>query len=60
MNALDRLAADMDAHNIRRVARYKVAGRCYVQLLDGREGVAETFKEALQVAEQAPAARLAA
>lgn len=60
MQPLDRLAADMDAHGIARVARYKVAGRCYVQLLDGREGVAPTFREALAIAEAANDARRAA
>lgn len=60
MTALDRLAADMDRHGIARVARYPLSRRCFVQLHDGREGIAETFREALRAAQSANAPRWAA
>lgn len=56
MNAIDRLAADMDKHGIKRCVRY-TAGFCYVELADGRNGTAPTFSEAL---EKAKVERLAA
>lgn len=59
-SALDRLAADMDKHGIARVARYPASRRCFVQLHDGREGVAETFRDALRDAQSANASRWAA
>jgi hypothetical protein len=51
MNALDRLAADMDAHGIRKCVRKPISGYCYVELEDGRSGAGNTFKQALEAAE---------
>lgn len=51
------LAAIMDANGIKRAARYKIGGYCWVQLTDGREGTGATFGEAV---ERAQAERLAA
>lgn len=47
MNALDRLAADMDAHGIRKCVRRPKSGFCYVELEDGRTGQGSTFRQAL-------------
>jgi hypothetical protein len=42
------LAAYMDAHNVKRTARYPIAGYCWVELHDGREGTGSTFAEAIE------------
>lgn len=53
MNALDRLAADMDRHGIRKCVRRPVSGYCYVELRDGCSGTGNTFRQALEAAQRA-------
>lgn len=55
MNA-DPLSTWMDSHGIKRMARYPIAGYCWVALHDGREGTGGTFDAALLAAQDARAA----